>query len=186
MIRTLQHERIHWVAVSEAGSGWSRGELLTTGPEAQGGPTWQCSREEWVYLPTSVSKKCSKTARYSTVLRDRVPSLALFGKQRALFVLRHIIGGGGVLQVDTFTAERYSPHWMNWVDTPARRPAARPANKTTPTPQKWHPTPSGNVGGREKPPTKPATIVTLRSSRRCCAHTNMRAGGQPRLPRQAR
>jgi hypothetical protein len=41
-------------------------------------------------------------------------------------------GGGGLLQVETFTAERYSPHWMNWVDTPARRPAARPANKTSP------------------------------------------------------
>jgi hypothetical protein len=36
--------------------------------------------------------------------------------------------------VDTFTAERYSPHWMNWADTPARRPAARPANKTRPPP----------------------------------------------------
>ena len=23
--------------------------------------------------------------------------------------------GGRVLQVDTFTAERYSPHWMYWV-----------------------------------------------------------------------
>ena len=45
-------------------------------------------------------------------------------------------GGGRLLQVDTFTAERYSPHWMNWVDTPARRPAARPANKTSP--QKTH------------------------------------------------
>jgi hypothetical protein len=44
--------------------------------------------------------------------------------------------GGRLLQVDTFTAERYSPHWMNWVDTPARRPAARPANKTSP--QKQH------------------------------------------------
>jgi hypothetical protein len=39
---------------------------------------------------------------------------------------------GGVLQVDTFTAERYSPHRMDCVDTPARRPAARPANKTSP------------------------------------------------------
>jgi hypothetical protein len=24
-----------------------------------------------------------------------------------------------LLQVDTFTAERYTPHWMNRVDTPA-------------------------------------------------------------------
>jgi hypothetical protein len=27
-----------------------------------------------------------------------------------------LIWGGGVLQVDPFTAERYSPHWMNWVE----------------------------------------------------------------------
>ena len=39
--------------------------------------------------------------------------------------LLHIIWGR--LQVDTFTAGRDAPHWMVWVDTPARRPAGRPA-----------------------------------------------------------
>jgi hypothetical protein len=46
--------------------------------------------------------------------------------------LLHIIWGR--LQVDTFTAGRDAAHWMHWVDTPARRPAARPANKA-PNPQ---------------------------------------------------
>jgi hypothetical protein len=41
------------------------------------------------------------------------------------WTLSGLANWGGVLQVDTFTAERYSPHWINWVDTPARRPAAR-------------------------------------------------------------
>ena len=41
-------------------------------------------------------------------------------------------GEGGGLQADTFTAERCSSHWMTRVDTPARRPAAKPANKTSP------------------------------------------------------
>lgn len=45
--------------------------------------------------------------------------------------LLHIIWGR--LQVDTFTAGRDAPHWMIWVDTPARRPAGRPA---TPPPKK--------------------------------------------------
>jgi hypothetical protein len=46
--------------------------------------------------------------------------------------LLHIIWGR--LQVDTFTAGRDAPHWMIWVDTPARRPAGRPATPPPPTP----------------------------------------------------
>ena len=47
--------------------------------------------------------------------------------------------GGGRLQVDIFIAEWYSTHWMIWVDTPASRPAARPANKTSPPNEAWLP-----------------------------------------------
>ena len=32
---------------------------------------------------------------------------------RLCVLLPQQISGGGVLQVDTFTAARYSPHWMN-------------------------------------------------------------------------
>jgi hypothetical protein len=60
-------------------------------------------------------------------------STSMYAAHMATSSISYFLGGGGrLLQVDTFTAERYSPHWMNWVDTPARRPAARPANKTSP------------------------------------------------------
>jgi hypothetical protein len=41
-----------------------------------------------------------QTLRYDDAVRN----------QESLF------GGGGLSQVDTITAERYSPHWINWVD----------------------------------------------------------------------
>jgi hypothetical protein len=31
-------------------------------------------------------------------------------------IIFFFFGGGRLLQVDTVTAERYSPHWMNWMD----------------------------------------------------------------------
>jgi hypothetical protein len=47
------------------------------------------------------------------------------------------IMGGGLLQVDTFTAERYSPHWMNLNRTKGN--LRKVANKTGPQrhTQKW-------------------------------------------------
>jgi hypothetical protein len=41
-------------------------------------------------------------------------------------------GGGRLLQVDTFTAERYSPHGMNWEDTPARKTCSKTGKQDQP------------------------------------------------------
>ena len=56
------------------------------------------------------------------------------------YVIVHVsgieVGGGGLLQVDTFTARRYCLHWINWVSkrrTPETRKLAKDtANKTNP------------------------------------------------------
>jgi hypothetical protein len=47
---------------------------------------------------------------------------------------RHELGGGG-LQVDTFTAGPYSPHWMYWVDSTRLRETRKQSRQTRPAPQ---------------------------------------------------
>jgi hypothetical protein len=65
----------------------------------------------------------------ATMLSQRIPGFVndkdkTFPRQLFAFCVDGIASewpagnGGEVVTSDTFTAERYSTHWMNWVDTP--------------------------------------------------------------------